>query len=434
MLKPVNQTELNNTLERVIGKIDEAKDRNRQFLRIDEKLDYYQNLHRLLMFKTVIETPEALKSLTTEEFNRRYGVEFKKPYVCSFIIRLFTEEGAINNIAFFQEKISEDILCALFVDYAVAKYQNGLICHVNLERYQFSELKSNLALMKGQLDKLLYPYDFLSYVIAVGEEALIAENGYVKTTQAAEYTANASLDLSSNLVFYKDIAHHVSLASILKNEELEALLNGAADHLDASLVKKYLDGFLNKAKEIPHYSLGLYEAAEKIVSHIMGKLQKKYSAVYPIQKTWTQISLDIANCRTKKALYELLEDRITKTIEEISKSVQKLENPTITAVKQYVEAHFSEKITLETVADAVYLNSAYLAVLFKKETGITFLDYLTSIRIEKSKALLCDIKLNISQITRAVGYSDSKYFNKLFQKYTGIKPLEYRKLFMNDLL
>ena len=200
------------------------------------------------------------------------------------------------------------------------------------------------------------------------------------------------------------------------------------------MIKKYLDTFHNMAKEVPHYSLGLYEAAIKIVDHIMERLQKKYCAVYPVQKTWIQMSSDLANCRTKKSLYAFLEGRITKTIEEISKSVQKLENPTITVIKQYVEAHFSEKITLETVADAVYLNSAYLAVLFKKETGITFLDYLTSVRIERSKALLCDIKLNISQITRAVGYSDSKYFNKIFQKYTGIKPLEYRKLFMNDLL
>lgn len=434
LIKPVNQLELNNTLQKTIGKIDESARRRKKFLEIDEKLDYYRAMHRTLMLKTVTENPDALKSLTAKEFSTRYGIEFKKPYVCSFIIRLFFEEDSVNNTAFFQEKIADSVLCTIFVDYAVAKFQNGLICHVNLEKHQFPEFKKNIALMKRHLDKLIYPYDFISYVIAVGEEAPIAENGYIKTTNTAKYASDAAIGSTDNLVFYKNIRHGVSLLHLLKDAALESLLSDAVERLEILQFEEYLDAFFQKAAEVPYYALGLYEASGKLLDHVMTALQKRYGSVCPVQKSWEQIGKGMQNCRTIPALLSLLKKGILETAGEIAQSVRQLENPTITAVKRYVEEHFAEKVTLEVVADTVYLNPAYLAALFKKEAGMTFLDYLTGVRIEKAKVLLCDIKLNISQITHAVGYNDSKYFTKLFVKYTGIKPLEYRKLYINNLL
>lgn len=434
LIKPVNQLDLNNTLLKAVRKIDEIAARRRQLLEIDEKLDYYRTMHRTLMLKTVTENPDALKSLTAEEFSWRYGVEFKKAYVCSFIIRLFFEGDSSNNVEFFQSKIADSVLCTVFVDYAIAKFQNGLICHVNLEKHQFPEFKKNIALMKRQLDKLTYPYDFISYVIAVGEEALIAENGYIRTTSAAKYAADAAISLSDNPIFYKDLHHGVSLVHLLKDSTLEALLSDAVERLESALFEKYFEAFLKAASEVPYYALGLSEVSVKLLDHVMSALQKRYGAVYPVQKLREQIGKELLNCRTVPDLLQLLKKGMIEAAGEIEQSVRQLENPTITAVKRYVEDHFSEKVTLEVVADTVYLNPAYLAALFKKETGMTFLDYLTSVRVEKSKVLLCDIKLNLSQITRAVGYNDSKYFTKLFIKYTGIKPLEYRKLYINNLL
>ena len=180
--------------------------------------------------------------------------------------------------------------------------------------------------------------------------------------------------------------------------------------------------------------MALYEAMEEMVNQMMTELQKKYERIYPVKKAWERLSQMMLNCKTQQELASLVQKHIMFILDEISKSVKQLENPTITAVKQYVDQQFNQKVTLESASDAVYLNSAYLAALFKKETGITFLDYLTGVRIEKSKTLLCDMKYNLSQVAQAVGYSDAKYFGKLFQKYTGIKPQEYRKLFINNLL
>ena len=74
-------------------------------------------------------------------------------------------------------------------------------------------------------------------------------------------------------------------------------------------------------------------------------------------------------------------------------------------------------------------NSAYFSTMFKKETGENFIDYLIKIRIKNAKHLLLQSNLNIDGIATAVGYSDTKYFTKLFRKKTGLSPSEFKKLY-----
>ena len=75
-------------------------------------------------------------------------------------------------------------------------------------------------------------------------------------------------------------------------------------------------------------------------------------------------------------------------------------------------------------------NPSYFSSLFKKETGSSFVEYLSKIRIDKAKDLLRESDLRIQDICLMVGYNDVKYFSKLFIKYTGLKPKDYRKIFI----
>lgn len=95
--------------------------------------------------------------------------------------------------------------------------------------------------------------------------------------------------------------------------------------------------------------------------------------------------------------------------------------------KRIIEANYAGDISLEHVARHVHLSPAYLSELFKKETGMSFVDYKTVVRIENAKRLLDSTPGNISDISEKVGYSDPKYFSKLFKKITGKTVYEYRK-------
>ena len=67
--------------------------------------------------------------------------------------------------------------------------------------------------------------------------------------------------------------------------------------------------------------------------------------------------------------------------------------------------------------------------MFKKETGMNFSDYLKKIRIDNAKNMLLNTEQTVEDISYAVGYSDIKYFSRLFKKLTGVTPTEFRKLY-----
>ncbi len=95
-------------------------------------------------------------------------------------------------------------------------------------------------------------------------------------------------------------------------------------------------------------------------------------------------------------------------------------------VRDYVDEHFAEKLSLDLMAEHFHLSSGYLGSLFKSETGMTFRAYLRSVRIAKARELLADQRLNLTEIAFAVGYEDINYFSQAFLDEVGARPGEYR--------
>lgn len=95
--------------------------------------------------------------------------------------------------------------------------------------------------------------------------------------------------------------------------------------------------------------------------------------------------------------------------------------------KEYIEIHYSESLTLEGVAEIVGLSPFYLSKLFKDRFGMTFIDYLTEVRITHAKNQLMDQGKSFKEICYAIGYKDPNYFSRVFKKQTGTSPTEFRK-------
>ena len=95
-----------------------------------------------------------------------------------------------------------------------------------------------------------------------------------------------------------------------------------------------------------------------------------------------------------------------------------------------MQEHFSDyDISLEKIAEIVGLTPAYFSALYKKEKQTGFLESLTAVRIKKAKDLLQSGNETVAKISSLVGYSDIKYFGKIFKKVTGITPNEFRQFY-----
>jgi len=96
------------------------------------------------------------------------------------------------------------------------------------------------------------------------------------------------------------------------------------------------------------------------------------------------------------------------------------------AIAYVNQNYFKSDLSLSTVAKEISISSGYLSILFKKEKGFNFSDYLNKVRMEQSIHLLRTTNLTTYQIAEKIGFNNSHYFSSCFKKYTGISPSEYR--------
>ena len=97
------------------------------------------------------------------------------------------------------------------------------------------------------------------------------------------------------------------------------------------------------------------------------------------------------------------------------------------AVRRYIDLHFKEPLTLELLAEEGHMNKYYLSHAFKREYGVSPINYMISRRIEESKYLLAETDLSLSQIAQLLGFSSLSYFSQVFRKTQGLSPMEYRQ-------
>ena len=100
----------------------------------------------------------------------------------------------------------------------------------------------------------------------------------------------------------------------------------------------------------------------------------------------------------------------------------------ISRAKAYIQENFQKDISLDDVSRHVDISPYYFSKLFKQEDGRTFIEYLTGIRIQEARKLLKNPGLSIKEIGIMCGYSDPNYFSRIFKKYEGVTPSEFREL------
>ena len=110
--------------------------------------------------------------------------------------------------------------------------------------------------------------------------------------------------------------------------------------------------------------------------------------------------------------------------ESITISRKRLE---LAAVKEYLDEHYTEKLTLDDLAERFFINKFYLSKIFKETYGTTVNNYLISKRITRAKQLLRFTDMTVDEVGVAVGMGDANYFSRMFRKVEGISPREYRK-------
>ncbi len=135
----------------------------------------------------------------------------------------------------------------------------------------------------------------------------------------------------------------------------------------------------------------------------------------------------ISSFKTLDQLKNWLIDTIGRIIELKSACKMPVKKDIIADVKEYIVENFDKDISLAELSGKFFMNPYYLSQLFKEKTGDTYLNYLMKLRINRAKELLEKTDLKVYEVCERVGYSDTNYFSKLFEKFAGCRPSEFKK-------
>lgn len=103
-------------------------------------------------------------------------------------------------------------------------------------------------------------------------------------------------------------------------------------------------------------------------------------------------------------------------------------NTKILEAVQYIQSNFHNKLSLEDVANKLFIHPDYFCRLFKQEMGISFVEYVNNTRIAYAKEMLKKSKMTVNEISELCGFGNSNTFSRTFKAFTSISPSEYRKL------
>lgn len=270
--------------------------------------------------------------------------------------------------------------------------------------------------------------EYLKFTVSIGMSTP-CEN--IEAIPAIYEEAHAALDyrflLGNNQVIYirdvEDLQHKSNVYAVGWMDYLVSdIKTGSIKHIDEILedsFKRLEESFVSieqcylYIQQVLFFILHALGDIKSILTEIEEEEQVILKAVYQFK---TMIEL-------KGWLKELCK-RISLNI-----TSKKLDQFTIHALKaeDYIRENYQRNLTLTSVCQDLCLSRSYFSMIMKQHTGMTFIEYLTNLRIEKAKELLKSTHLKTYEIADEVGYEDAHYFSLIFKKGTGTSPTEYRK-------
>lgn len=124
-------------------------------------------------------------------------------------------------------------------------------------------------------------------------------------------------------------------------------------------------------------------------------------------------------------LYIMRHSNLKTSIPSVNKT--KYVNRECAFVKQYIDQHYADNISLDQLANRAFVNKFHLIHVFTKQFGVSPINYLIERRLEESKFLLKNTHMSVTDVSKAVGFSSPAFFTKRFKTSVGCTPLSFRK-------
>lgn len=434
ILKPIEESKLLAALNQAKEKLKEEEIRFKEKYLARKAVDNLKNQFFIQLFNGSNYTMKNAQSMLSD-LNIRFTGEWflvlsvaidnyqkMKSNLSSQEMRLL--EFALINIS--QEVISGYGLSSFFIN---MDEENTIV-------FNFAERERTVAenlIRKSINDILIFvkKYQYFTVTIGVGNvvyDLTGLKESYVKSRRCLGYR----LILGSNRAIQEeDCAGHAEVVDLLPFQ-LESQLIHGLEQLSIRIIDGVLDEiygiFMNIANRSPQQIMLINRHIISLIYLTASRKGIPVEAAVGDQFALLKKMDDLDHIELMKAEMKRIASSFigAETLAGKSDEMAIVKN-----MKEYVYLHYREKIDLQSIAGKLYMHPVYLSKVFKQETGENFTDFLVRYRMNISKNLMKNMKYDLVEIARMVGYEDYTYFYKVFKKVIGIAPIEYRKSIEN---
>lgn len=226
-----------------------------------------------------------------------------------------------------------------------------------------------------------------------------------------------------NVTFYDDmvsVIQNISVPELYDKSEMENMLRNEK----TAEIHRFFRTLLNVIKTNRVYNADVISGFYRNMAMDIVQLRINLcDDVADIQKTFEKITVAGKLVELSKKIENFAVDTIN-VLHDMK--LQKSLTPVNKAI-YYIEQNYRSDINLQGISDFVGLAPAYFSRLFKKEVGSSFIDFVMEKRVEKAKNLLAGTNMKIYEICQEVGYTDTRYFIKMFKGVTGMTPMQFKR-------
>jgi YesN/AraC family two-component response regulator len=238
--------------------------------------------------------------------------------------------------------------------------------------------------------------------------------------------------LKGKNITIKYIENLNSKNSYYYNVQAEKIIINCLKKNDISEAKKVLDQFAKELLERNSYeAINVFEGMQQLLGAVIRMI---YDMGYSLEEVFFKEDYSnkcsmIDEFRSIDTLYDAV-NWMKQRFNSISdflweKRNNKLDN-SINDIVLYINENYQKDIYLSSISEKFSISETYLSKTFKQTTGENFLDYLTRIRLDKAKELLKNVEISVHEVSKAVGYANVQTFIRVFKKYEGTTPGQYK--------
>lgn len=439
LLKPLKALEINQTLRKMIDKYrarDMARLREETYavrLERDARL-----LHERFMATVLAGEGSELRDALARslgEINHQFSTDFKPGEFQAFSVKpdIHIDSLGANVRKLLVEKTVAAIRDAVTAHcYTCLLYpsERGVLGVLNYAEREKKALRKSFVAVIDELQSQSEIFDRIKVSVGFGRLSASIQDMPISCREAELAVLNRLVQGTGRII-EAPLADNSDLvvAQIVSGEVRKRLLR-AVEILDASELAEIIDEVARAASTSEGISgravLALFEECSQIMRFGLKTQSAVDETVEAMQRSVFE-KLDM--CHSQKDVFILLAEYGSSLVAHVAALRKSESAKPVRDAQKFIQSNFANPIGLESVSELAGFNPTYFSLLFKKETGMNFLEYLTDVRIREAKRLLSDPRKTIGDVAAEVGYNDVKHFSRVFTRSTGIHPSKYRKLY-----